>query len=50
LGVSRPLNLAGQLELAALDEETEEVNSCLQSLDGTSAKVRAYFDVTSRAD
>jgi hypothetical protein len=29
-----------------LDEETEEVNSCLGALDGTSAKVRAYFDVT----
>jgi hypothetical protein len=41
-----PLNIATTLELAVLDEETEEVNSCLGALDGTSAKVRAYFDVT----
>jgi hypothetical protein len=40
------LDLSGQLQNAVLDEETEEVNACLGALDGTTAKVRAYFDVT----
>lgn len=39
------VNLAGQLQLAYLDEEQESIESCLQSLDGTQATVRAYFDV-----
>lgn len=41
-----PLNIGSTLELAELDEQAEEVNSCLQLLDGTSAKVRVWFDVT----
>jgi hypothetical protein len=41
-----PLNLAGILEQAVLDEEQEEVNSCLQLLDGTPATVRAWFDIS----
>jgi hypothetical protein len=40
------VDVSSSLELAVLDEEQEEVNARLQSLDGTSAKVRAYFDIS----